>query len=210
MRIDLSFKFVPPITIDPVIGFETKVNDTCVECSNSMRVQQAFPAYGIKKTNLYSTWCRADVVGKDPVSVIRKSINTQRLIRKRYRLGQRELYLLTEIRSGKRPTCPFNRVVHINTHAHSIDDHSYMKASTSSFLADRRRWRRFSSSLRRSTISSGSLRSLLQRSCPSGPLIERPWKSTPSRSAINPRTKARSMLIGTLSTKRLYATKTWR
>ncbi len=104
----------------------------------------------------------------------------------------------------------FYRVVHKYQDKYIVGSTTanYTNASTSSFLADRRRCRLFSSSLRRSTVSSGSLRSLLQRSYPPGPLIESPLKSAFSRSCVNPRTKALSMVIGTLSTKRLYATKT--
>ena len=80
---------------------------------------------------------------------------------------------------------------------------NYRNASMSSFLADRRRCRLFSNSLRRSTISSGSLRSLLQRSNAVGPLIASPSRSVVPRSTITPRSNVRSMPMGTLSMKRL-------
>src|SRR5258708_5307337 len=55
-------------------------------------------------------------------------------------------------------------------------------------------------------MSPASLRNNLQRSYPPCPLISMPLKSADSRPNLMPRTIVRSMAIGTLSTKRLYAT----
>lgn len=83
----------------------------------------------------------------------------------------------------------------------SID---YVNVSLSSFLTDSRRCRLFCNSLRRSTMSSGSLRNTLHLSS----LVTRLLNSALSRPTVTPRSNSLSIHIGTWSTNRLYATAT--